>query len=86
MKAEDLWKSHSQCQQYPLKDFKRYNKNMKNLVTAKEMRAAAEDAVSLRGPFEPATHDASVFCRGKKEVPKESWDRNALYFKIEEGD
>jgi hypothetical protein len=37
-------------------------------------------------PFEPATHDISFFCEGKKEVPKESWDRNALYFKIKEGD
>ena len=47
MKAEDIWKSHPQFQQYPLEDFKRYNKNMKNLVNAKEMRAAAEDAIFL---------------------------------------
>jgi len=43
-------------------------------------------AVSLRGPFQPATHDIPVFRGGKKEVPKESWDRNALYNKIKEGD
>ena len=28
----------------------------------------------------------SVFCGGEKEVLKESWDKNALYFKIKEGD
>jgi hypothetical protein len=28
----------------------------------------------------------SVFRGGEKEVPKESWDKNALYFKIKEGD
>ncbi len=31
IQAEDIWKSHPQFQQYPLEDFKRYNKNMKNL-------------------------------------------------------
>jgi hypothetical protein len=36
--------------------------------------------------LEPATHNISFFCGDKKEVPKESWDRNALYFKIKEGD
>jgi hypothetical protein len=40
----------------------------------------------LRGPFEPATHDTSILCGGENEVQKESWDRNALYFKIKEGD
>ncbi len=47
MKTEDVWKSHPQFQQYPLEDFKRYNTNMKNLVNAKEMRAAAEDSIFL---------------------------------------
>ena len=28
----------------------------------------------------------SVFHGGEKEVPKESWDKNAFYFKIKEGD
>ena len=28
----------------------------------------------------------SVFCGGEKEVLKESWDKNALNFKIKEGD
>ncbi len=40
----------------------------------------------LRGPFEPATHDMSVFRGDEKEVPKESYDKNALYVKIKEGD
>jgi hypothetical protein len=40
----------------------------------------------LRGPFEAATHDISFFCGGKKEVQKEQSDRNALYFKIKEGE
>jgi hypothetical protein len=26
------------------------------------------------------------FCGGEKEVPKEQWDRNALYFKIKKGE
>jgi hypothetical protein len=42
--------------------------------------------VLLRGPFEAATDDISFFCGGKKEVPKEQWDQNALYFKIKEGE
>ena len=62
MKAEDTWKSHPQFQQYPLKDFKRYNKNMKNLVNAKEMHAAAEDAIFL----EDTQHhpQKQITCRG----------------------
>jgi hypothetical protein len=39
----------------------------------------------LRRPFEAATHDISIFFGGEKEVRKEQWDRNALYFKIKEG-
>ena len=42
--------------------------------------------VWIRGPFEPATHDISVFRGGEKEVKKEDWDRNALYFQVKEGD
>ncbi len=42
--------------------------------------------VWIRGPFEPATHDISVFHGGEKEVKKEDWDRNALYFQVKEGD
>jgi hypothetical protein len=40
MKAEDIWKSHPQFRQYPIDDFKKYNKNMKILVSKKVMRAA----------------------------------------------
>ena len=40
----------------------------------------------LREPFEPATNNITIFCGGKKKVPKESWDRKALYLKIKEGD
>jgi len=40
MKAEDIWKSHPQFRQYPINDFKKYNKNMKILVSKKVMRAA----------------------------------------------
>ncbi len=39
--------------------------------------------VWIRGPFEPATHDISVFRGGEKEVKKEDWNRNALYFRDE---
>ena len=31
-------------------------------------------------------HMTYHFCGGKKNVPKESWDQNALNFKIKEGD
>ena len=31
-------------------------------------------------------HDISVFRGGEKEVKKEDWDRNALYFQVKEGD
>ena len=47
MKAEDIWKSHPQFRQYPIDDFKKYNKNMKILVSKKVMRAATEDAIYL---------------------------------------
>ncbi len=59
MKAEDIWKSHPQFQQYLIEDFKRYNKNM---VNAKEMRAAAEDAIFL----EDTQHhpQKQITCRG----------------------
>jgi hypothetical protein len=62
MTAEDIWKLHPQFQQYLLKDFKRYNKNMKHLVTANEMRAAAEDAIFL----ENMQHhpQKQITCRG----------------------
>ena len=42
--------------------------------------------VSLRGPFEAGMHDMTVFRGGKEEDGKENWDRDALYFKIKQGD
>jgi hypothetical protein len=62
MKAEDIRKSHPQFQKYPLGDFKRYNKNMKNLVNAEEMRVTPEDAIFL----EDTQHhpQKQITCRG----------------------
>ncbi len=42
--------------------------------------------VWIRGPFEPATRDISVFRGGEKEVKKKDWDRNALYFQVKKGE
>jgi hypothetical protein len=47
MKAEDIWKSHPQFRHYPIDNFKKYNKNMKILVSKKVMCAATEDAIYL---------------------------------------
>jgi hypothetical protein len=49
MTAEEIWSSQSIFKQYPLKDLKRYNTNMKNLVsmTMKQTLAATEDAIYL---------------------------------------
>ena len=62
MKAEDIWKSHPQFRQYPIDDFKKYNKNMKILVSKKVMRAATEDATYL----EDMQHhpEKIITCRG----------------------
>ncbi len=49
MKMEDLWSSHHLFKRYPLTDFKRYDNNMKNLVSMKEQRAATENAIYLEG-------------------------------------
>ncbi len=35
MAAEDIWKSQPEFQKYPLNDFKKYNRNMKILVSKK---------------------------------------------------
>ena len=44
MPAEDIWKSQPEFQKYPLNNFKRYNKRMKNLVSKKVKLATTEDA------------------------------------------
>ena len=45
MNAEQIWSSQSLFKQYPLKDFKRYNTNMKKMVSMKQTRAATEEAI-----------------------------------------
>ena len=45
MTAEQIWTSQPEFQKYPLEDFKRYNKNMKTLVSHKVVRAATEEAI-----------------------------------------
>ena len=45
MTAEEIWKSQPEFQKYPLQDFKKYNKNMKALVSQKVRRAATEEAI-----------------------------------------
>jgi hypothetical protein len=44
MTAEEIWKSQPEFQKYPLVNFKKYNKNMKVLVSQKVRRAATEEA------------------------------------------
>ncbi len=62
MTAEEIWSSQSIFKQYPLKDYKRYNTNMKNLVSMKQTRAATEDAIYL----EDMQHHPQklITCRG----------------------
>jgi hypothetical protein len=45
MTAKEIWTSQPEFQKYPLDDFKRYNKNMKILVSNKVVRAATEEAI-----------------------------------------
>ena len=45
MTAEEIWKSQPEFQKYPLVNFKKYNKNMKVLVSQKVRRAATEEAI-----------------------------------------
>ena len=47
MTAEDIWKSQPEFQKYPLINFKKYNRNMKILVSKKVKLAATEDAIYL---------------------------------------
>jgi hypothetical protein len=62
MTAENIWKSQPEFQKYPLNDFKRYNKNMKILVSKKVKLAATEDAIYL----EDMQHrpQKQITCRG----------------------
>jgi hypothetical protein len=43
--AKEIWTSQPEFQKYPLDDFKRYNKNMKILVSNKIVRAATEETI-----------------------------------------
>jgi hypothetical protein len=45
MTAEELWTSQPEFQKYPLEDFKRYNKNMRILVSNKVMHVATEETI-----------------------------------------
>jgi hypothetical protein len=44
MTAEELWMSQPELQKYPLEDLKRYNKNIRILVSNKVMCVATEEA------------------------------------------
>lgn len=41
--------------------------------------------LSIRGPYPPSVHDITVF-RGGLPSDRDSWDRDALYFKLREGE
>ncbi len=43
MNVDKLWASHPQFKQYPLAEFKKYNKNMQKMVTTKMQRASTEE-------------------------------------------
>jgi hypothetical protein len=45
MTAEEMWKSQPEFQKYPLDDVKKYNNNMKALISQKGRRAATEEAI-----------------------------------------
>ena len=45
MKAEQIWRSHRVFQSYPLKDFKKYNTNMKALIAKRSHQASVEEAL-----------------------------------------
>jgi hypothetical protein len=45
MTAEEIWKSQPKFQKYQLNDFKKYNNNMKKLVSNKVMHVATEEAI-----------------------------------------
>lgn len=62
MTAEEIWKSQPEFQRYPLVDFKKYNKNMKALVSQKVRRAATEEAI-YQEDMRHHTHK-EITCRG----------------------
>ena len=62
MTAEEIWKSQPEFQKYPLQDFKKYNKNMKALVSQKVRRAATEEAI-YQEDMRHHTHK-EITCRG----------------------
>ena len=62
MTAEEIWKSQPEFQKYPLVDFKKYNKNMKALVSQKVRRAATEEAI-YQEDMRHHTHK-EITCRG----------------------
>jgi hypothetical protein len=45
MTAEEIWKSQPEFQKYQLNHFKKYNKNMKKMVSNKVMHVATEEAI-----------------------------------------
>ncbi len=45
MTAEEIWKSQSEFQKYQLNNFKKYNNNMKKLVSNKVICVAIEEAI-----------------------------------------
>jgi hypothetical protein len=62
MTSEDVWKSQPEFQKYPLNNIKKYNRNMKKLVSKKVKLAATEDAIYL----EDMQHhpQKQITCRG----------------------
>jgi hypothetical protein len=70
MSVEDIWKSQPELQRYPLKNFKRYNRNMKILDSKKVRLLATEDAIYLEDMQRcPQTH---IACRGTQ-----CWSKHA---------
>jgi hypothetical protein len=62
MTAEQIWSSHPLFMRYELKDFKKYNANMKKLVTKKESAASIENEIYLE---DMKNHKKKlVTCRG----------------------
>ena len=62
-------------------DFKSHSSGLKYELC---LSVCCPSIVWLRGPFPASHHDITVFRGGKPEEDKASWDRDALYFKMEE--
>ena len=56
------------------------------MLTLSPLSFLQQKCVSMRGPM-PAgeMHDGTVFCGGSLDIPKESRDQEALYYKLPEG-